>query len=394
MLRGNCSAAPVNYVKIDGRPFEVVELSDLLSEKAWNITFHDNEENAKHLLRISGRYYHFQKYSFWANHNVRHNATNNSGAYILVPRGDCGVYVGSTINITMRRLDHRSALSRGINKNKPLQEAFNSGKLADMSVVFIPTTDRDAAYQLEGELITILKDNFKLLNIAADPKNSSDVLPEHDERMRKIRSENAIKRFEQPGAREHMSNLSRERHADPEFKIKHSEAIKKAYEDEGTRDALGKAMAAFRNDPVRYAAYLEKMRDKVWKNEESKAKRLAGLKRFQEDTERFNVMNKRRLDSLASDEVRAKMSISAKKRHQENPEAAQAHRLKLKEMYKDPALRERQFNASAATAKPVSINGVVYRSTHEAARAVGMSKPGVVARIKSTNLKFSEWKYM
>jgi len=93
-------------------------------------------------------------------------------AYCIHHRPSGMVYVGSTSEPRRRMTVHRRELGRGTHWNRPMQEAYDNDP--DIYEVLYPVKDRDAAYELEQQLIDHFNEQGRLFNIDLNAKSNFD----------------------------------------------------------------------------------------------------------------------------------------------------------------------------------------------------------------------------
>lgn len=108
----------------------------------------------------------------------------SNAAYIIEHEKSGKIYISSTADVRSRRNDHMSRLRKGINRNGPLQAAFNENQ--NLSFTFIPTATREEAYDFEQKLINHYKGSEMLLNLATDVKAAGKGLIRSEETRQKI----------------------------------------------------------------------------------------------------------------------------------------------------------------------------------------------------------------
>lgn len=381
------------YTEISGKVYEVVSLDDLISEKAYDLNFYADAEKSSFVLDVFGIYCHFNKYSFWARYKAVNFRDQKIGTYLLVPKNDSGIYIGSTSDITDRRLTHRSSLERHCHKNFNIQKAYDDGLLEGMSIIFIPMPDRETAYELEEILIGYIGSDRKLFNISADPKKSFITRPDEVEASHARRSAASKEVHANPVFKAALSRAMRKLHSNPIYKEKHLAGVKRAAARQETRENLRAAMDKFRNDPVRYRAFEKKMRERTWSNPDMIEKRKEGIARLNADPVRKSAMLANRAIVLSDPAYRARISETRQEMLKNNPDVSKRQAASLREYYKDPAKRLRQFEM-VKTSKALNINGVSYRSVHDASRLLGLARITISERLRTDDPKYSEWRYL
>jgi len=113
-----------------------------------------------------------------------HGGPKTVGAYLLLHLRTKKVYVGSHMNLYSRKYQHDFLLKRGIHFIKEFQEAFNEDQR--LIVMFIGTTDREQAYDLEQHILDKFYSTGLLFNVAKNARLANKDLPVSDETRRKL----------------------------------------------------------------------------------------------------------------------------------------------------------------------------------------------------------------
>jgi hypothetical protein len=176
-----------------------------------------------------------------------------------------------------------------------------------------------------------------------------------------------------PGGKEQLDIARNIRWNDNDQKVQASERMKQQWSDQELREKrinsinqsrltdeyknnhqLG--MQAFINDPEKVKAFQDKMRDKVWSNEDNKIKRAEALKKYWTTEE-----------GIKDRELR-------------------------KQKFQSAEHREKQRLRNLNQCKPVSINGVEFSGVKEASRRLNIPVSTLVRKIKSNDEKHSNYK--
>lgn len=104
--------------------------------------------------------------------------------YVIEHEATGKIYIGSTGDIAQRKRAHRSDLSRGVARNKPLQDVFNSDSTIEFTVLPVATKEEAIAY--EQKLLDQYKDSGLLLNVALDARASGKGLIRSEETRDRI----------------------------------------------------------------------------------------------------------------------------------------------------------------------------------------------------------------
>jgi len=150
-------------------------------------------------------------------------------AYVLSHPSSGKRYIGSTGNLYNRIHLHKSRLKAGTHDNKPLQEAFNDDRCFNLSAIF--TNDKESALDLEQILLDEGHKRGDLLNIAVDARRS------------------ASGKLASDSTRQMLSEYSRARAADPEYRTRLSDKMKEVMNSSELRSAQSERAKRQMTDP-------------------------------------------------------------------------------------------------------------------------------------------------
>lgn len=242
---------------------------------------------------------------------------------------DCGrFYVGSTGNFLKRITKHFVDLKAGKHHNVNLQELYDAG--GKFNTTFAICMDREQAYEMEELIIRDYEGSSFLLNIGRSAQGGDNfTLHPHRE---KIRLKYALA----------MVGLTEEER-------------KRRFSNPGARNGMfGKT-------------HTEEVRQVI---------AVA------------NKGNVYRLGFKASDKTRERMSIIASQRFAErNPFYGKQHSAETKKR-----IAETKKGIKPTNANRIEINGVIYRSQVDAAKALGVSGGTITFRLNSKNKRFSSYR--
>lgn len=245
---------------------------------------------------------------------------------------DGKVYVGSTKNLVKRIERHYRDLLNNRHHNHPLQLAYNNGDR--FSLAFATCESRESAFTFEQMLITKYEEEGNLLNIGRHSRGG-DNLTRHHNRERIIEQ------------RTESQKLMYDKMSDDERKVKY-----------GRSGELNGMYGRTHTEEVR---------------------RLCS---------ELHTGNSYRTGIKASDETRAKMSAFASQRlGTKNPFYGKAHSEETKRK-----LSESRKGNKPANTNRIEIDGVVYASQADAAKALGVATATITHRLKSKNLKYSGYR--
>lgn len=104
------------------------------------------------------------------------------GVYIIQHRDSGRYYVGSSVKIYQRLVEHLSLLRRKKHANRYIQDAFMSD--TSLTLHAYTTDNREEAYVLEQKIINLNRSDSKLLNIAKDVRSIKGVKFKTSSRLR------------------------------------------------------------------------------------------------------------------------------------------------------------------------------------------------------------------
>lgn len=257
----------------------------------------------------------------------------NDIAYVYCLKFTNGmIYVGSTGEIEKRLARHSRDLKNKKHHCKPLQEAVNRGETYTIELHICRS--RELAFEFEQKLITKYEKLGILLNIGRHSKGG-DNLTRHPDRIK------IIKKITESG-KIHLNKLSIE-----ERKVK--------YGNNGNLNGM------------------------FGRSHSSKTKM---------EISKANRGNKNRLGKKATEETKAKLSTIASKRLGKlNSFYGKKHSNETKRKIAD---LKRGFRP--ANTNKLEIDGVIYSSQTEAAKALGVAQATITHRIKSKNKKYSGYR--
>lgn len=245
---------------------------------------------------------------------------------------DGKVYVGSTKNLVLRMERHYRDLSKQRHHNHPLQVAYDRGDRFSLS--FATCESRESAFTFEQMLITKHEEEGNLLNVGRHSKGG-DNLTRHHERERIIEQRTESQRLM-------LDNMSVD-----ERKVKY-----------GRSGELNGMYGKTHTEEVRTA------------------------------NSQLHKGNTYRTGFKATDETKAKMSvIASQKLGEKNPFFGKTHSDETKRR-----LAEARMGNKPANTNRIEIDGVVYSSQTDAAKALGVAVATITHRLKSKNLKYSGYR--
>lgn len=245
---------------------------------------------------------------------------------------DDKVYVGSTKNLVRRVERHYRDLSKNRHHNHPLQVAYDRGDRFSLS--FSTCESRESAFTFEQMLITKYEEEGNLLNIGRHSKGGDNLTRHHDrERILEQRTESQ---------RLMLKNMS-----DDERKVKY-----------GRLGELNGMYGKTHTEEIRLA------------------------------NSKLHIGNTYRMGFKASDETKAKMSvIASQKLGENNPFFGKTHSDETKRRLSEARMGNKPTNTNR-----IEIDGVVYSSQADAAKALGVVSATITHRLKSKNLKYSGYR--
>lgn len=244
-------------------------------------------------------------------------------------------YLGSSVNIQGRFRYHHSELRRGVHVNSALQNAWNLSENKELTLSYTETPDEESARWLEEETIKRYFNDPNLTNIGLGGYNS-DNFTRHP-RREEIAESRAQK------TREYCANMP-----------------------ETARQALRERMAG-ENNPMYGRTHSEEARKKISE---------ANLGHS------YGVGRKLSPEHVLKISERAKTRIGPL-----NPMYGKNHTPE----YKKWASESRLGNKSANRNK-IEIDGVVYESQADAAKALNTCNATITYRLSSKNPKYSSYK--
>ena len=152
--------------------------------------------------------------------------TDRTGVYLIKSNVSEEVYVGSTKDMAKRIRQHKYELRHNKHPCKKLQEIYN--KSPELTVEFIEidepdkTLARELAFDQEQSLLDKFKEQSLLLNAATDARNAATGIDFTDEVRGKM-SAAAKRRFKDPATVERVSQNSRDRWSNQEYRDKLTE---------------------------------------------------------------------------------------------------------------------------------------------------------------------------
>jgi group I intron endonuclease len=260
-----------------------------------------------------------------------------AGVYVIehVPSGS--FYIGSSANVRVRVLNHRSRLTNGIHPNKELQAKINE-RCHFRFKYFTCETTKDAIV-LEEKLIRLNIGNPLNLNLS---KKVSDYTHQIGRAVPRDRRDSAsrAKSGWRPSTESRLKN--RLAHLDRKLSAEHIENIRKA--------SLGRTHSAA--------------------------------------TKEFLRMN-----ALGNTNVRGR--IRPKSENQAISKSLKERKLsqKQKDWLKDHWAARRASNNLPPHKRTVEIRGIAYASIREAGRAFDLSETTVGKRVRSTDPRWSDWSF-
>lgn len=161
-------------------------------------------------------------------------------AYALAHQATGQIYVGSTHDLYTRVNQHKTRLAAGTHRNRNLQAAYDQDTRFDLS--FVRTESKEAALEIEQQLLDNLAPSGRLLNIATDARRAGLGLTISEEQKQKLREANAKQFTEEARARH--SEITKAKWQDPvyrekqlgreaseESRVKSSKSVKSLWED-------------------------------------------------------------------------------------------------------------------------------------------------------------------
>lgn len=327
---------------------------------------------------------------------IREAGADQDAAYLLVNDNTGQYYFGSTNEPIRRYQQHFNALQKGTHQNKLLQEAYN--KDPDFKYIVTPVDSRSDAHIFEN------------LNIAEfyDDPNNLNIMPAF--------SVSYIDREYSIESKEVMSLASKERWKDPEFREMMISASKARWEDPDYRKAMLEAQQRMISEPDYFertserikAQWTPEMREQqaeraseMWKDPAT-AEIISDKVKASWTEERRQTSSEMNKAMWADPELLKRGSEMSKERWQD-PE----YRQQQAEIWADPEHQEKHRQATiSAMQRPevrakveetfikVSIDGVVYPSMSEAARAIGVSASTIHYQLNVAKHPRGDWHYV
>ncbi len=337
--------------------FELIDIVKLLDKENKNVLLNKKFNRLK--IKIRGNYYDVEKFKY----NNFNEVSTQQGVYILFFYDQDKVYIGSTKNIYRRLIQHRFELNKNKHINKDLQECYN----ANNKDLYCFTINCENILDIEQYFIDLF-DKDKLINIFMSTRDWQKT-----EEYSSTMSKKLKKYYSLPDNKIKLNDIRNIRWTDDNQKVQASERMKQQWSDQELREKrinsinqsrltdeyknnhqLG--MQAFRNDPEKVKAFQDKMRDKVWSNEDNKIKRAEALKKYWTTEE-----------GIKDREFR-------------------------KQKFQSPEHKEKQRLRNLNQCKPVSINGVEFSGVKQASRELNIPVSTLVRKIKSNDEKHSNYK--
>lgn len=231
-----------------------------------------------------------------------------SGVYVIRCKTSGRVYVGSAASTFANRWKgHRSDLRKNQHHSQKLQNAWN--KYGEDNFEFKVAEYCPREYVLAQEQVYIdyylQRGKGFLFNVCYVAGNCAGV--KQSEITKRKRREGMLKHFENPEYR-------------AAHKTKSAASVKKTYENPEHRERMSKMLSERHKDPL-FKEKITQASLKVRKTPESQARLRAALKELH-----------------ASPEHKAKMK-AVREKNWSNPEFAEAHSRKLRERHADPAYK-------------------------------------------------------
>lgn len=245
---------------------------------------------------------------------------------------DGKVYVGSTKDLVRRMERHYRDLSKHRHHNHPLQVAYNNGDKFSLS--FATCESRESAFTFEQMLITKHEEEGNLLNVGRHSRGG-DNLTRHHERDRIIeqRTESQQLMFDNMTADERKVKYGRSGILNGMYGRTHTEEVRKA-------NSL------------------------------------------------LHTGNSHRTGKKASAETKARMSeIASQRLGEKNSFFGKTHSDETKRR-----IAEARKGSKPVNTNRVEIDGVIYQSQADAAKALGVATATITHRIKSKNIKYSGYR--
>jgi len=215
------------------------------------------------------------------------------GIYTITNKVTGMVYIGQSINIRIRWMNHRRGLRDGTHRNIYLlnawrkygETAFEFAVHRDLSHV-APEELTSYLNVAEMEAITLFPETYNLMEVGHGGSTAS-------QETREILSQQRVRMWSDPAFRKKRSNATKALYADPEWKAARDAAVRDGQstpEARAQRSVLSKTMWAdpqFRaqmgakklanwSDPI-YRAQQSESRKAAWTDPEIRARRMAGL---------------------------------------------------------------------------------------------------------------------
>lgn len=250
------------------------------------------------------------------------------GVYVIYGIETTHLYVGSSVNLHKRCLDHQARLRRRGSKHSKLQEFYNNTANDRIGFRYAVLPDHSAALQVEQRALDLVCTHPKLLNTALDVYGSMSGVKMSDSAKLKM----SIAKKGKPLKPEHIAKLKLLR-SNSEY-----------------RSRLSKALTGRHITPE----HRVKIRDsmvKTWSNPTYKEKLSNTHRENYKDPEHRNRMNECVAASQRRPEVRAKHSAN-------------------------------NTGAGNPKAKPVKVLDVIYPYAEAAAKVLGISRQTLYKRLK------------
>ncbi|USL86501.1 hypothetical protein CDGHABPJ_00037 [Pseudomonas phage OMKO1] len=242
------------------------------------------------------------------------------------------VYVGSARDLVKRVQRHFRDLSNSKHHNYPLQQEYDNGER--FSLKYYRCESRESAFTLEQMWITKHEEEGNLLNIGRHSKGG-DNLTRHNlkEQIIEKRSDTIRIRLDEIGAEARQEKYGRLGEQNGMYGRTHTEEVKVALSE-------------------------------------------------------LHTGNTYRLGIKASDETRARMSeIASQRTGERNPFYGKTHSEETRKK-----LTDNKRGIKPTNSNKLEVDGVVYLSQADAAKALGVSQGTITYRINSKNPKYSGYK--
>lgn len=244
-------------------------------------------------------------------------------------RSSCGkLYIGSTGNIEKRLKQHFDQLRLGKHHNVNMQQLFDNG--TEFSVSFNVCEDRAEAYELEEIAINEMMSSGELLNIGLSARGGDNFT--HNPNKSELRKKYALA----------ILGLSAE------------ERLRR-YSNPGEKNGM------------------------FGKTHTPDVKALLSS---------INIGNTYRLGKKADSKTKERLSeIASQRLGDKNPFFGKTHSDETKRK-----IAEKKIGIKPINTNQIEIDGIIYSSQSDAAKALGVSIGTITFRLRSNNIKFSGYR--